>query len=255
MALYLGSSKAKVSLDGFDRGVEEGKTIGYAEGKTDGIAEGRQAQYDEFWDKYQWNGTRTNYQYGAFGGFGWTDETYKPKYPLKPKHAYQMYCGCRLTEILNVDTSDAQSIGQMFYVCETVKRIGVISTISVTTSSGFVNTFALCSKLQTIDKLILKDSIIFNGSFNNCASLENLTIEGTIGQNGFNVQWSTKLSKASITSIINALSTTTSGLTVTLSKTAVNNAFETSVGAGDGNTSTEWLALIATKSNWTISLV
>lgn len=64
-----------------------------------------------------------------------------------------------------------------------------------------------------------------------------------------------KLSKPSITSIINCLSTTTSGLTVTLSKTAVNNAFETSEGVADGSTSQEWLNLVATKTNWTISLV
>ena len=64
----------------------------------------------------------------------------------------------------------------------------------------------------------------------------------------------TLLSKASITSIINALSSTTSGLTVTLSKTAVNTAFETESGGADGSTSQEWLALATTKSNWTISL-
>jgi hypothetical protein len=66
-----------------------------------------------------------------------------------------------------------------------------------------------------------------------------------IGQKNFNVHWSPKLSKASIESIINALSSTTSGLTVTISKTAKEAAF----------TSAEWSALIATKSNWTISLV
>ena len=68
-----------------------------------------------------------------------------------------------------------------------------------------------------------------------------------------NMQWS-PLSKDSIISIINALSTATSDLPITLSITAVNNAFETSPGAADGSTSEEWTALIATKPNWTISL-
>ena len=76
-----------------------------------------------------------------------------------------------------------------------------------------------------------------------------------ITKNGFDVQWSTELSKESIISIINALSDTTTALTVTLSKTAVNNAFETAKGNADGSTSEEWAALIATKQNWTISLV
>jgi hypothetical protein len=58
-----------------------------------------------------------------------------------------------------------------------------------------------------------------------------------------------------LTNIVNALSTTTTGLFVTLRKDAVNKAFETSEGAMDGSTSDEWLALAATKANWTISLI
>jgi hypothetical protein len=67
---------------------------------------------------------------------------------------------------------------------------------------------------------------------------------GTVSVSGLNLQWSTKLSKASITSIINCLSSTTSGLSITLSKTAVDNAF----------TAEEWAALENTKHNWTIAL-
>ena len=92
-------------------------------------------------------------------------------------------------------------------------------------------------------------------AFQNLKALEDLTVTGVIGGDGFNVQWSTLLSKASITSIINALSSTTTGLTVTLSLAAVNKAFETSTGANNGSTSTAWTTLIATKTNWTISLV
>ena len=51
-----------------------------------------------------------------------------------------------------------------------------------------------------------------------------------------------------------ALSTTTTGLTVTFSKTAVDKAFETAEGANDGSTSPEWLALVATRPNWGIGL-
>lgn len=84
--------------------------------------------------------------------------------------------------------------------------------------------------------------------FTTCNALEEVRLGGVLEQNGFDIHWSPKLSKASITSIIEHLSTTTSGLTVTLSKTAVENAF--------GSTeSTEWTTLISSKSNWTISLV
>jgi hypothetical protein len=90
--------------------------------------------------------------------------------------------------------------------------------------------------------------------FYNCTDLTNLTMTGTIKANGMDLHYSTKLSKASIISVINALSDTTNALKVQLSKTAVNNAFETSSGVADGSTSEEWTTLIATKANWTIAL-
>ena len=63
------------------------------------------------------------------------------------------------------------------------------------------------------------------------------------------------LNKANTTSVINALSTTATGQTLTLKLSAVNTAFETSAGAGDGSTSAEFAALVATKTNWTITMV
>lgn len=108
--------------------------------------------------------------------------------------------------------------------------------------------------LHTIKKITLESGTIISNWFDYCTSLVNLTIEGTIGQNGFNVSWS-PLSKASLISVINALSDTTTGLTVTLRLAAVNTAFETTAGAADGSTSDEWTALIATKPNWTINLI
>ena len=67
---------------------------------------------------------------------------------------------------------------------------------------------------------------------------------------------STQLTAESIQSIIDGLNEEVTGQTVTLSKTAVNKAFETSEGALDGSISenSEWFNLIATKTNWTITL-
>jgi hypothetical protein len=199
----------------------------YEAGKAEGIAEGRKSAYDEFWDTFQGNGDRYLY-WGAFAGSGWDDVTFKPKYPFVcvTTHNYMFYL-CKITYIPTLHINVA-AITQMFYEAALVK---------------------------TIEKLVFeKATTSFSDTFTRCNALENLTIEGVIGGNGFNVQWSTKLSKASITSIINALSTITTGLTVTLSKTAVNNAFATAEGAANGSTSAEWLALVATRSNWTIAL-
>jgi hypothetical protein len=250
---------------GFDEGMsradaryEEGLTAGKAEvyaeiepineqleNTLNGTDTGGKSFYDEFWDLYQQNGNRTDYQYGGFAGVGWTDETYKPKYPIKPIYAYGMYTGCRLTNILDIDTSKATSITNLFYVCRFLERVGIISAVS---SSDATNVFSYCAELKTIDKFIVTEQLPYSNAFFNCTSLENLTIEGVIGQDGFAVQWSTKLSKASIISIINALSTTASGKSVTLSKVAVESAFGSTA-------SEEWISLINTRSNWTINLV
>ena len=67
----------------FDAGYEKGKNEG---GNTEevynkGVADGKQAQYDEFWDKFQNYGNRTYYGY-AFAGNCWHTDLLKPKYPI-----------------------------------------------------------------------------------------------------------------------------------------------------------------------------
>ena len=58
-----------------------------------------------------------------------------------------------------------------------------------------------------------------------------------------------KLTRASIENIINHLSDNVSGKTLTLSKTAVNNAFP------DTGNNADWGALVMAHQNWIISLV
>jgi hypothetical protein len=106
-------------------------------------------------------------------------------------------------------------------------------------------TFAYCEALKRIPLLKVNQQTTWTNTFFSCKKLQELNIEGTIGQNNLNLKDSTELSKNSMTSVINALSTTTSGLSVTFSKTARTNAF----------TDDEWAALIATKPNWTINLL
>lgn len=234
-------------------------TVGADDGSYDeGFTDGKQAEYDAFWDAYQQNGTRTDYQ-GAFGGTGWTNDTFKPKYNMAASRADYMFrlsaISGDLVEILDnlgitLDFSKTTNFVETFSNCYNITRVGVID-ISKATYVG--NMFTQCSNLKTIDKLIVSESTALGTFPGATVALENLTIEGTIGKSGMNLAYATKLNKESIESIINALSTTTSGLSVTLSKTAVNNAF------ADGDTlgmdSVEWGELIDTKSNWTISLV
>ena len=227
----------------------------YESGKKVGIEEGKKAEYDAFWDTYQANGTRVNYG-NAFGGVGWTDELFKPKYDMKPTDAYMMFRGTGITNIadLSVSLDFANTTNaQYMFQWASIQHIGVIDMRKTTNTVGM---FAYCYSLRKIDKLIFKDDgtqKITSDMFTSDSSLEDIVIEGVIGTNGFNVQWSTKLNKASIESVINALSADTSGLTLTLSKTAVNNAF--GINVDDASTypeGSEYYILRQSKSNWNI---
>lgn len=230
----------------------------YEAGKASG---GGDSYYDEFWDDYQAYGNRTICD-SMFAGNSWTSNTFKPKYTIKPERAQHMFLFTGITGDL-VELCEKQGITLDFSNCTLfnnlmvnamgITRIGVIDARK-RTDDGMM--FYRMDALVTFEKFIVSETTPFNyNSFYSVENLENLTVEGVIAQNNFNVQWSTKLSKSSIKSIINCLSTTTSGLTVTLSRIAIDNAFETSSGLADGSTGTEWLNLVATKPNWTISLV
>ena len=223
---------------------------------------GKRAEYDAFWDKFQRNGARTEY-FGAFDYF--SRDAFYPKYNISPKggsggaYMFRVFPDsssswppaddfdlvARLNECgVTVDTSQSTALTQTFYY-SCVSTIPALDLRAITSALG--ETFSYCTRLHTIEKLILSDSgtqSFGNTCFGNCTNLQSITFEGVIGNN-INFQWSTLLSMASIQSIVGALSTTASGKTLTLSKTAVNNAFTTD----------EWNALAGTRSNWTISLV
>lgn len=214
---------------------------------------GKQAEYDAFWDSFQNNGTRTNYE-SAF--LSWDTSQFRPKYDLKGTTFASAFrfrgdvldMSERLETLgVQLDTSGATNLAWAFFDAP-ISRIPKIDCSGVATiDSVFYNS----PSLHTIDCLKLRDdgSNKFTYTFYASSNIKNITIEGVIGQSGFDMQWATVLTHDSIVSIINALSTTASGKSITLSNTAVNNAFE---GGSEGS---EWLNLIATKPNWTISLV
>ena len=58
--------------------------------------------YDTFWDTYQQNGKRTNYQY-AFSGKGWNDTTFKPKYDISVSgNGGWMFAGSQIKDFENM---------------------------------------------------------------------------------------------------------------------------------------------------------
>lgn len=217
------------------------------------------AAWNAFWDSFQVKGTRGNYSY-AFAYNAWNNNTFKPKYDIKPTSGQFMFAyqqnNPNFTDIKSLleqqgvvlDTSNCSSMDYLFYMCSYLTRLPAISFERCTTLNS---TFYNCFALKSIDKIILKsdgtntfNSDTWDRPFSGTTALEHMIVEGVIGKNGFYVP-SKNLDKESITSIINALSTTTTGLTVTISQSAKNKAF----------TADEWAALIASKPNWTISLI
>jgi hypothetical protein len=193
--------------------------------------EGKKAEYDAFWDMFQNNGEEQNY-INAFSYGRFNEQTYNPKYPIKV-------------------LASSAGMNQAFYSCGlTDTKVPIYASALTRLSQTFENS----TTLVTIPLLQISADCTFYNAFRTCNALENITIDGEIGQDGLSFQWSRNLSKASITSIISHLSTTTSGMTLTLSKTAVNKAFETSEGANDGSSSPEGTALVQTRPNWTIVL-
>lgn len=237
----------------YQSGLEEGYNNGYGEGTENGIEIGKQISYDEFWDAYQNYGARTEYS-RAFAGSGWVyGKTYAPKYPVRPTNAENMFYGCTLPyeAVKEVDFSNCTYMYSVFSYSG-IERLGVIDVRKATQMGTAIYA---CSCLHTIDKVISAATTPYtNNSFSTLPNLENIEFEGVIGESIY-FNWSPKLTKASIESIVSHLSTTSSGKSFTLSQTAVNKAFETSVGANNGSTSAEWGTLVGTRSNWTISLV
>lgn len=184
-----------------------------------GTDTGGKSYYDEFWDAFQ-KGMREHYN-SAFAYGGWNDKNYNPKYPITP---------------LNTN-----GIGNLFFWNYEITD----TKVPITAHGSAVQAFANAKNIKRIPKLIFNGCTNVTSMFQGCSNLEELYCEGTLDITGLNLKDSTKLNKVSIESIISVLSTTTMGLSITLSKTAVNNAFTTD----------EWNALIGTRTNWTISLV
>jgi hypothetical protein len=208
---------------------------------------GQKAEHEAFWDAYQENGSRTNYY---FSFYYWADGNFKPKYNITAKSFERGFMESRITDLKQLLLDSGVTLG-FTSNCETYalyeaflnSQITHIPALESTRINNAASCFNGCKKLVSIDNIALNDNCNYDSAFKNCTALEEVRFGSKISKTT-HFSAATKLSKASIESIINALLSTTSGLTVSFSKTAKEAAF----------TAEEWSALIATKTNWTISL-
>lgn len=241
----------------YEAGYEKGKAEGGdpAAAYEQGVADGKKSEYDAFWDAYQEMGGPQQYVY-SFAGRGWDDRTFKPKYDIIMRYsclgAFQYN---ELTDIaqalldrgVTLDTSGASSLQAAFAYSKT-KRLPVISAEGAT-SAAYI--FEGCTGLERIEKFVLVKKNVLSGAFQNCTKLKDIVFEGEIGYNT-NLQYS-PLSKDSITSVLGVLSDTTSGLTLTLNKAAVENAFKKQYSVTVGNTDGDGFYYITLPTLRTIS--
>lgn len=234
---------------------------------------GYEVGMDAFWNQIQPEGNES-YKTGSgyFNGRIFCDNNFYPKRDIVPvgDASYLFYgwekkkqlvvmnlkqrlidCGVRL------DTSKATNLSWMFGYSAYINNIPTIDFTGLTTqaSNVFAHTWAGCS---IIEKLIVTESTTYSTWFLNATGLTTISFadadgntENVIGQS-IDFQYSTQLSKESIKKIVKALSGNASGKTLTLTRTAVINAF-------GSTTADEWTALIAPKiapnGGWTITLV
>lgn len=237
------------------------KTFMSAVSEEDAYHEGEQAENIKRWNGYTANNTRTNFDY-AFFGSGWNDKTFNPPFDtIQVGRAGYMFKDCLISKsehLKKLNFSGCSNFIQTFMNAP-IEELGIIDASNAMAGFGGLNqTFYGCEKLKKIEKLILPTaSVKLEGAFSECSSLVEIRFEGTAYQTLL-FQCSTSLSKESITSILNALSDSTSGFSVTFSKMAVDNAFRRWIdetASLNGSETTEWKNLIATKPNWTINLV
>lgn len=241
----------------YKAGYEKGKAEGGGDGGSydEGFEAGKKSEREKFWNEYTnrsvWSAS------GVFYGGVWDFDIFYPTCDIRPVgnaerlfYAWENENGKNQSGSLKkrleecgvvLDTSQATNL-QSAFGYSFITEIPTIDCTNLGNSSSAV--FAHCyHRLLTIEKVIVNEAVTYNNWFNS-TNITNITFDGVIGQD-LDLGYSSRLTKASIESIISHLSDSATGKTLTLSKTAVENAF----------TDTEWDALESTKTNWTISLV
>ena len=193
----------------YDGSITEGAVEGAQAKYEEGVATGKKSEYDAFWDAFQKNGGAVAGS-AQYAGDGWNEKTFRPKYDiivtgLQNWTFYRNgYNGdlVELAEKCGINIVVKLTSGQAVFDESLFTRLPVIDISAV--NGCIIRMFHWCRNLHTIDKLIVSENTSYALNFRMDDALVNLTIEGAIGTNDFNVQWS-PLSHDSLMSIINAL--------------------------------------------------
>ena len=203
---------------------------------------GKKDEYDKFWDAFQDYGKKTFYQY-AF--YAWNDGFY-PKYDIKPKGGLasafflnkikgdmkQRLIDCGV----EFNTSLVNNMSSSFQACYGL-TVAPILDLSSMEGNSLGNTFFNCINLTEASFVNMQAKTRFSNTFFACEKLEKLSIDGVIGQAGFDVKDCKKLTKESLLSILKALS-----LTITTTTTITFSTVHQSIIETDSDCKPYWQA-------------
>ena len=175
----------------------------YNAGFEAGKAVSGDSWYDTFWDSYQTNGKRNQWN-NAFANNYWTDITYNPKHPITPiYYANTMFSAAYITDTrfpLDFSTLQKQEYDMFRY----------------------------CRQLVTIQELTVNENITFQNWFSTCPLLENITFNGKIGQS-ISFAESPLLSAESIANIVEHLATVSVKTTITINSAIDMSAYKSTI--------------------------
>ena len=220
-------------------------------GYDEGFADGKEAEKRERWNKHL-EGFKTAWSYG-FAGMGINDETFTPYADIKMRAGYNIQGLFTFSGITNLKgileqygTTLDLKLGANSANLFASSKVTHIPRLLLDSATGFATAFQSCTNLVSIDELYVPKVTSFSNTFQNCTSLEEIRITSEIKINGLDLHWS-PLSKTSVESVVEHLSSTTSGLTVTFNASKI--AEIDSVEGGNW-----WENLKNTRQNWTFAL-
>lgn len=234
-------SDLNISLSGTKRLLTEGKFC------DKNIVVTAESSNDAFWDSYQQNGTRRDYDY-AFAGAGWNDETFKPKYDIIPTYTTSIFHEIRVSDLVKILSDcgvifDMSAAVESTYIANNCPNLTTLPVLDCRNRAN-INYFIITShKLHTIEKVILKEdgSQKFNQySFMSLSGLKEIRFAGCIGNN-LEIKGSPLLSTESVQSIIDCLKDLTGETAQTLT-----------LHADVGTNMTEAQKAAITAKNWTL---
>lgn len=175
------------------------------------------------------------------------------KAPANMANAFMRSTGVKTIKLISEDNSNIIDANACFREVKTIETVD-LSEYNCKVKAGQYMFFQASSLKSIYGALDFTDCANTTQWLNGAPLLEDIEFVPNTIKISTPFNWCSKLTKTSITSAINGLDNIVTGQTITLSKTAVNNAF--GIDVDDESTYTEeFNTLRNAKSNWTFAYV